>query len=276
MTHKTFTAIMESLSSVKIPNLRIANLMALFFQNLLKNYQSGMLVLGIILLPSLLTVIPLEKRLGITLYAQSPTAVYLTDKGIMLPRVGLLSTTDIVTVPSPQVSFLLYNTATAGIPPNNISPGFYYWNGLKWVSLGLAATFSEFYALMPPDNTATIAAGTAIAFPRNGPTTGTIVRSNDSEFILPEIGTYLVNWQVSISEAGQLVLRVNGIEDTSTVVGRATGTSQIMGSTIIITTLPNSTLSIVHPVGNSPALTLTPWAGGTHAVSATLNITRIQ
>ncbi len=276
MTHRTFTSLTESLSLVKIPNLRIANLMAFLFQHLLKNVQSAVLILGIILLPSLLTIIPLEKSLGITLQAQSPTAVYLTDKGIMLPRVSLLSTTDIVTVPSPQVSFLLWNTATAGIPPNNISPGFYYWNSLKWVSMGLAPTFSEFYALMPSDNTATIAAGTAIAFPQNGPTTGTIIRSNVTDFILPDIGTYSVNWQVSISEAGQLVIRINGTENASTVVGRATGTSQIMGNAIIITTLPNSILSIAHPVGNTPALTLTPWAGGTHAVSATLNITRIQ
>jgi len=35
-------------------------------------------------------------------------------------------------------------------------------------------------------------------------------------------------------------------------------------------------LSIVSPSGNTPALTLTPTAGGTHAVSANLVITRIQ
>ena len=29
----------------------------------------------------------------------------------------------------------MYNTATAGIPPHNVWPGFYYWDGSKWVRL---------------------------------------------------------------------------------------------------------------------------------------------
>ncbi len=28
-------------------------------------------------------------------------------------------------------SLLVYNTATAGTSPNNVTPGFYYWNGAK-------------------------------------------------------------------------------------------------------------------------------------------------
>ncbi|MES2519479.1 MAG: hypothetical protein V4585_15300 [Bacteroidota bacterium] len=276
MEHTTFTTKTVPLYFANTQNSRTVNVISFLIQNLFRNTHFAGIIMGIILLPSLLSSLPIGKNFGGSLYAQSISSVYLTDKGIMLPRVGLSSVTDILTVPSPPISFLLYNTATVGIPPNNISPGFYHWNGIKWIALGNTTTFSEFYALMPPDNTATIAAGIAIDFPQNGPTTGTIIRSNARQFILPAIGTYLVNFQVSISEPGQLVLQVNGIEDAATVVGRATGTSQIVGNTIITTTLPNSILSIVHPSGNTPALTLTPWAGGTHAVSATLVITRLQ
>jgi hypothetical protein len=141
---------------------------------------------------------------------------------------------------------------------------------------GSSLGYALFYALMPPDNAATVAAGTAVSFPRAGPTSASSITSlSGTTFQLAAIGTYQVNWQVSVTEPGQLDLALNGVEQPYTVVGRATGTSQITGSTLITTTTVNSTLSVFNPVGNSPALTITPTAGGTHAVSASLLIIRI-
>lgn len=136
--------------------------------------------------------------------------------------------------------------------------------------------FSDFFALMPGDNAATVAAGTAVQFPQNGSTSGEIVRLNDSMFLLPTVGTYLVQFQVSVTEAGQLMLRLNSVPIANSVVGRATGTSQIVGLSLVTTTVPNSILEVINPPGNSPALTITPLAGGTHPVSAHLVIIRIQ
>lgn len=135
--------------------------------------------------------------------------------------------------------------------------------------------FSDFFALMPGDNAATVAANTAVLFPQNGPSNGTIIRLNSSMFLLPAIGTYLVQFQVSVTEAGQLMLRLNGAPIANSVVGRATGTSQIVGISLVTTTAPNSILEVINPPGNSPALTITPVAGGTHPVSAHLVIIRI-
>jgi hypothetical protein len=216
---------------------------------------------------------------SISSFAQPASAmldVSAPNKGILIPRVSLTSSLDISTVPSPVISLLVYNTSTSGTYPNNVSPNFYFWTGNKWKPLGGPLGYSEFFALMPGDNTATIAAGTAINFPQNGLTDGCITRSSSNQFVLPDVGIYLVHWQVSISEGAQLVIMLNGTELANTVVGRATGTSQIVGHTMINTTLPSSILSIVSPSGNTPALTLTPTAGGTHAVSANLVITRIQ
>ncbi len=138
------------------------------------------------------------------------------------------------------------------------------------------ATFASFFALMPPDNAATVGAGVGVDFPQDGPTSGSaIVRSTASDFTLTDIGTYEVTWQVSVTEPGQLVLTINGVELPETVVGRATGTSQIVGSTLIVTSTINSILSVHNPTGNTPALTITPVAGGTHPVSATLIIKRL-
>src|SRR5580692_7020937 len=66
--------------------------------------------------------------------------------------------------------------------------------------------FSDFFALMPGDNPATIAGGAPILFPQSGPTSGVITRQGGASFttfILPTIGTYLVQFQASIAEPGQ-------------------------------------------------------------------------
>jgi hypothetical protein len=83
-------------------------------------------------------------------------------------------------------------------------------------------------------------------------------------------------FQVSITEAGQLILTLNGADLAYTVVGRATGTSQIAGMSLVTTTVINSILTVRNPAGNSTALTITPLAGGTRPVSAHLVITQIQ
>lgn len=57
------------------------------------------------------------------------------DSGILIPRVALSATNVSAPIVAPDISELIYNTATAGTSPNNVSPGFYYWNGSLWVSL---------------------------------------------------------------------------------------------------------------------------------------------
>ena len=54
-----------------------------------------------------------------------------TDKGILIPRVNLLSTTDTTTISSPANSLLVYNLSTIA----DVVPGFYYWNGSSWLNL---------------------------------------------------------------------------------------------------------------------------------------------
>jgi hypothetical protein len=137
--------------------------------------------------------------------------------------------------------------------------------------------FSDFFALMPGDNPATIAGGAPILFPQSGPTSGVITRQGGASFttfILPTIGTYLVQFQASIGESGQLALSINGVVDPNTVVGRSTGTDQIIGKSLVTTSVPNTTIEVVND--GAAALTLTPIAGGTHSVSAHLLIIRVQ
>lgn len=53
--------------------------------------------------------------------------VQSNNKGMLLPRVQLISNTDVVTVENPATSLLVYNTNTN----SSVNPGFYYWDG-KW------------------------------------------------------------------------------------------------------------------------------------------------
>ncbi|MES2590356.1 MAG: hypothetical protein V4608_00640 [Bacteroidota bacterium] len=57
------------------------------------------------------------------------------SQGILIPNVALSGLGDITTITGAKISLLVYNTATAGLAPNNVIPGYYYWNGTKWVSL---------------------------------------------------------------------------------------------------------------------------------------------
>ena len=138
---------------------------------------------------------------------------------------------------------------------------------------------ADFYALMPGDNSATVAVGGYVQFPENGEFVGTDITRNGSDsssFQLGPIGVYQVLFQVSVSEAGQLQLNLNNNVIQNSVVGRATGTSQIVGMSLIRTTTTNSILRIQNPSGNSSALTITPLAGGSSPVSAHVVITLLS
>ena len=141
-----------------------------------------------------------------------------------------------------------------------------------------ALDFADFFALMPGDNAAAVTPGSDVQFPQDGPASGTglITRIGASSFNLADIGTYQVQFQVSVTEPGQLELTLNLTELPYTVVGRASGTAQIVGVALVQTTSINSILTVRNPVANSLSLTITPLAGGSMPVSAHLVITRLK
>ncbi|MES2514023.1 MAG: hypothetical protein V4580_07750 [Bacteroidota bacterium] len=57
-----------------------------------------------------------------------------TNQGLLVPRIALSDLTVAAPVTTPAVSLIVYNTATAGASPNNVTPGFYYWDGAKWIA----------------------------------------------------------------------------------------------------------------------------------------------
>ncbi len=89
-------------------------------------------------------------QVGIGTELPNPSTVLdisASNKGVLLPRVNLLSETDIVTVTNPAHSLLVYNTNSTV----DVTPGFYYWNATipKWVRLNnstntLSAKFQNY------------------------------------------------------------------------------------------------------------------------------------
>jgi len=52
------------------------------------------------------------------------------DKGILLPRIQLLSEQDKSAIVNPEESLLVYNTGST-----SLVAGFYYWSNAKWTQL---------------------------------------------------------------------------------------------------------------------------------------------
>lgn len=86
-----------------------------------------------ILIILLFLIIPKDMKAQVGIGTATPNAssmldITSTNKGLLIPRVALISTSDVATIASPVTSLLVYNS---GFLPN----GYYYWNGTLWVLL---------------------------------------------------------------------------------------------------------------------------------------------
>jgi hypothetical protein len=89
----------------------------------------------IIILSLLLNTIISKAQVGIgttTPNASAKLDITSTNKGFLPPRVTLTGTADVTTIASPATGLFVYNTATAGTSPSNVTPGLYYYDGSKW------------------------------------------------------------------------------------------------------------------------------------------------
>lgn len=80
----------------------------------------------------------LQAQVGIGTTSPAASAqldVTSSSKGFLPPRVALSSITDVSTIITPATGLTIYNTATAGTTPNDVTPGYYYYNGTNWQRL---------------------------------------------------------------------------------------------------------------------------------------------
>lgn len=88
--------------------------------------------------------------------ASAKLDVYSTNKGFLPPRITLTGASDVSTIATPVAGLLIYNTATAGTAPNNVVPGYYYWNGTAWTQISngliLDASKTASFSVAAADN----------------------------------------------------------------------------------------------------------------------------
>ena len=106
------------------------------------------------LLLTLVFVIPFQLNAQTGIGTTSPHVsakleVAATNKGFLPPRVTLTGTNDQSTIANPATGLVIYNTATSGTTPNNVIPGYYYYDGTKWNQLVDQSSLNSFSGFVP-------------------------------------------------------------------------------------------------------------------------------
>ncbi|HEX8575458.1 MAG TPA: tail fiber domain-containing protein [Flavobacterium sp.] len=122
-------------------------------------------------------------QIGIgTITPNAAIEVASSTEGFLLPRVELTSKKD-PTILTPTVSEIVYNTATDGVAPYDVKPGFYFWTGTAWMELDNASETKNWRTTGNAEASATIDfAGTVddvdINFRRFNIKSGTLSNTN--------------------------------------------------------------------------------------------------
>jgi hypothetical protein len=157
-----------------------------------------------------------------------PPRVALTSNIIFAPLTGLSGTTELATA----AGLLVYNTATAGTIPNNVVPGYYYWNGSAWVQIagGLVIdnSKSSSFSLTTADNNKLFIINSATTVTVTVPT---LTIGFNCQFIQTGTGA------ISLLASGTTLNSANGLTSrtTNSVIGlvmNATTTGYVFGDTI--------------------------------------------
>ena len=142
------------------------------------------------------------------------SAVFATKKGLLIPRIALTAANVAAPVTAPATSLLIYNTATAGAAPNNVTPGFYYWDGANWVRM---ASGSQGWTILGN-------AGTT-------PTTNFIGTTDANDWVIKTGGSAATNERARVLAGGQVVVNNTSQGLNTNDVFSVYGTGTTNGST---------------------------------------------
>ncbi|HXB12541.1 MAG TPA: hypothetical protein VNZ45_11175, partial [Bacteroidia bacterium] len=129
---------------------------------------------------SLITAQLYAQNVGINTTGASPNAAAILDlntgnagtMGFLPEQVALTANNVTAPIVLPPIGLIVYNTATAGIYPNNVIPGYYYWDGTQW-QLMLTGSGSSTLAWTVMGNTGITASSSAINTAANNNFIGT-------------------------------------------------------------------------------------------------------
>lgn len=165
--------------------------------------------------------------------ASAKLQIDATTQGLLPPRVSLTATNAASPVSSPAAGLLVYNIATAGTSPNNVTPGYYYYSGSAWVRL-----------IGPSDNAANVTGIVPIVNGGTGQTTSNAAlnallpsQTGNADKVLKSDGTN-TSWATNVA----LASAVTGTFPASP--GGYSGTSTSTGATGATITLPAGRWSV--------------------------------
>ena len=173
---------------------------------------------------------------GIGTYPTVPNAsakleIRATDRGLLIPNVALSATNVAAPITAPATSLLVYNTFTSAVGPNQVVPGYYYWNGL-WIQLATGASNQNWAILGNTnivDGTNFMGTGAAtnvdVAFRRNNAAAGKIGATSTSF----GVGALSAGAATNSTAIGNNALTLNTASDnvavgTSALAANVTGT----------------------------------------------------
>ena len=128
--------------------------------------------------------------------ASAKLDVYSTDKGFLPPRVTLAATNSASPITSPANGLMVFNTVTAGSSPNQVVPGYYYWNGTsqQWVSLSTTVGNVQNQGIFRSTASATAGAAVSSWSSRfNNIAAGDLTVTSNTTFSLSN-GIYKIQW----------------------------------------------------------------------------------
>lgn len=180
-----------------------------------------------------------------------------TNKGLLLPRIALTGTNAAAPLSAHTAGMAVYNTATAGTSPNNVTPGIYYNNGSRWIKLdSVAAGLTNITLTNPTTMTNTVnywdykfQTATGDVFNEYDASTG--------KFTASRSGTYTLNcYNLGSCNVGPsaptVLINVNGLEyaGSAMYIAAAGGGSYTV---FIALTIHLNAGDVVYPRGFGPA-----------------------
>ena len=189
--------------------------------------------------------------------------IVANNKGLLIPRVALKSTTDVTTISSGNVeSLLVYNTQLI----QDVKPGYYYWVHDKWnkvaTSDDITAPSGGGLSLIDNgDATFTFTNDKGVKIVIDVPTilgskTTNILKSSANTLTSSVNGnsviTPIVNSNVLSAKAGQLISTVNGIDSNSFDLKTATTNSLLLSGGVLTSTVNGigQTANVLATVSN--------------------------
>jgi hypothetical protein len=175
--------------------------------------------------------------------ASAKLDVFSDTKGFLPPRVALTSTSAFSPVTGlsdaaallTAAGLLVYNTATAGSAPSNVTPGYYYWNGTSWIRL-----------TVPTDNASNVTGTVAVANGGTGTNSGSITGTGALTFTSG--GT---NQNINLTPSGT----GNTILNNNVGIGATTPTDKlVIGSSVSVHDGGNKVIGLGWSPGSANSL----------------------